>query len=81
MIFFPGFHLFLVIIGKNPLRNFLGTIPTCTFIHLQLPIRQICMDREHWVKIVAYVTLNKQEDADLLLPSDFLNPHQKHNTL
>lgn len=50
MIFFSGFHLFLVIIGKNPLRNFLGTIPTCTFIHLQLPNRQICMDREHWVK-------------------------------
>lgn len=79
MIFFSRFHLFLVIIGKNPLRNFLGTIPTC--IHLQLAIRTICMDREHWVKIVAYVTLNKQEDADLLLPSGFLNPHQKHNTL
>lgn len=26
--------------------------------------------------MVAYVTLNKQEDADLLLPSGFLNPHQ-----
>lgn len=25
---------------------------------------------------MAYVTLNKQEDADLLLPSGFLNPHQ-----
>lgn len=48
MIFFFRFHLFLVIIGKNPLRNFLGTIPTC--IHLQLAIRTICMDREHWVK-------------------------------
>lgn len=71
--FFFRFRLFLIIIGKNPLRNFLVTIP-----NIHLPIRTICVVREHWVKNCGKC---KQEDADLLLPSGFLNPHQKHYTL